>query len=100
MERDVQDVDHTTRHRADIHLPTGKVVTLTSDWKQSHWEEVDRRKSALIAEAKARAEQIRTTYGIECTDIRVYEERRRTERVVETTTTTTLHSTHHLPKGS
>jgi hypothetical protein len=96
MKRETERSTTDSRYRAEIVLPTGKTVTLASDWKPYHWDEVDTLRRKLIAEARSRAEQIRGSYGLECTVIRVVREDRHTAHVIETTVTAKFHSEHYL----
>ena len=99
MKREVEQSRYDARFIAEIALPTGKTVTLTTDWKPSHWDELSYMRQDLIADATRRAEGIRNEYGVACDVIRVFRERRHTERVVETTVSQSLDSEHFLRGG-
>jgi hypothetical protein len=99
VKRDVERSSYDARFVAEIALPTGKTVALTTDWKPSHWDELSYMRLALIADATRRAEGIRDEYGVTCDVIRVFQERRHTARVVETTVSQSFDSEHFLGGG-
>lgn len=96
MKREVERTVHTARWVAEIVLPTGKVLTVTSDWKPPHWDEHKDARMRVIREAKKRAEEIRRDYGVTATVVNVRGESRRIASVTETSITARFDSAHYL----
>jgi len=96
MKREVQDGPRTdARYVAEIHLPTGKVLSIESEWMPSHCDLVDLRRG-VIDKARRRARGIRREVGVSADVIKVHCEQRTIVRVVETTERRTLDSEHFL----
>lgn len=92
MIRDVETSQYDKRYVAQIMLSTGATIEHASDWKPSHWEEVETRRMNLISEVRRQVAHIERTYGLSGTVVRVYEETRHIQRVIETTTKAKFYS--------
>ncbi|WP_234057941.1 hypothetical protein [Microbacterium sp. NFH-22A-Y] len=92
VQREVTRSNHTARWRADVHLSTGKVLTLHSEWKQSHWDEHAMARSSVAARAESEARDARDRFGVQTERIVITEERRTVRTIEETTVSERFHS--------
>lgn len=93
--RSVESVHVDARWCARLDLPTGRTLSLVTDWKPSHWDEHrTTNREQIVRSANRERDDLEERFGLTGIAFRVYEEHRRTERVVDTYTTETFASEH------
>lgn len=94
MKREVDSHRVDSRWRADLHLVTGVVVTEVSEWKPSHWGDQEFMRQSVLDLAKKQQRFLLSKYGLESTEIVMYQETRGVTRVIETTYSERVFSHH------
>ncbi len=92
-ERRVERVQSDSRFRADVPLPTGKVLTFYTKWEPSHW---DHQPNNFVAVVRQSIHEIQRDYGFGDLSFRVFTESRRVAEVTETESGEKLRSEHEV----